>query len=70
MGTDGIDGPTDAAGAMADSDVFQSSCDKGLYIGDYLDNNDAYVFFEQTGGLIKTGPTGTNLMDIAALLVT
>ncbi|MBN2106674.1 MAG: DUF4147 domain-containing protein [Deltaproteobacteria bacterium] len=69
LGTDGIDGPTDAAGAMANRDIFQAACDRGLNMQEYLDNNNAYGFFQNAGGLITTGPTGTNLMDITAMLV-
>ena len=63
-GTDGIDGPTDAAGAVAQSgarDVREAQT--------YLDKNDSYRYFERTGGLVKTGPTGTNVMDVRILLV-
>jgi glycerate-2-kinase len=64
-GTDGNDGPTDAAGAIADGATVARS---GLDAGAYLASNDSYHFFEQTGGLIKTGPTGTNVMDLRILL--
>jgi glycerate 2-kinase len=62
-GTDGIDGPTDAAGAIADSAALSPDARR------YLDNNDSYHYFQKTGGLIKTGPTGTNVMDVRLLLV-
>jgi len=63
-GTDGTDGPTDAAGAIADGST-------GMHPGARaaLDNNDSYHFFEQAGGLLKTGPTNTNVMDVRLLLV-
>jgi glycerate 2-kinase len=63
-GTDGIDGPTDAAGAIADETTADVSDARRS-----LDDNDSYHFFEKTGGLIKTGPTGTNVMDVRILLV-
>ncbi len=64
-GTDGSDGPTDAAGAIAD----QSTLVAFPAARDFLRENDSYRFFEQTHGLVKTGPTGTNVMDIRILLV-
>jgi len=62
-GTDGLDGPTDAAGAIAD--------EKTPLVGarGSLDNNDSYRFFEKLDALVKTGPTGTNVMDVRILLV-
>ena len=68
-GTDGIDGPTDAAGAIADSTTLEKASGLGLDARKFLDNNDSYNFFESVGGLIKTGPTGTNVMDLRVLLV-
>lgn len=68
-GTDGIDGPTDAAGAIADSATFQRARRRGLNARAYLDNNDSYRFFQRVNGLVKTGPTGTNVMDVRILLV-
>lgn len=68
--TDGDDGPTDAAGAVADSAVLSEGKNKfGLAIEDYLENNDSYHYFEQVGGLIKTGSTGTNVNDLMIMLV-
>src|SRR5690625_5302152 len=64
VGTDGVDGPTDAAGAVVSGDTLQIAAGKGLDPQAYLQNNDSYTFFDQTGGLIKTGPTGNNLMDL------
>jgi hydroxypyruvate reductase len=64
-GTDGSDGPTDAAGAIADSETVR----KGVDARAFLDNNDSYRFFERVNGLVKTGPTGTNVMDVRVLLV-
>lgn len=68
-GTDGIDGPTDAAGALADATTLARARERGLDPRRYLDNNDSYRFFEPLNGLVKTGPTGTNVMDIRALLI-
>ncbi len=68
-GSDGTDGPTDAAGAIASQNVWRIAQEKGLNPAEYLANNDAYHFFEQTGGLIKTGPTGTNVMDVGIVLI-
>ena len=62
-GTDGEDGPTDAAGAVADETTLLPD------IGDYLSNHDAYHFFDATGGLIRTGLTGTNVTDVRVVLV-
>ncbi len=68
-GTDGEDGPTDAAGAVADADVLQAARSRQLLPADYLAINNSYRFFEQTGGLLKTGPTHTNVMDVGVVLV-
>ncbi len=68
-GTDGTDGPTDAAGALADHTTWQRAKDKGLDPGEYLDRNDSYNFFDGLGDLYKTGPTNTNVMDIGVILV-
>lgn len=64
-GTDGTDGPTDAAGAIADGQTLaRSACDAKQYLAD----NNSYRFFEPLGDLIKTGPTNTNVMDITIVL--
>jgi glycerate-2-kinase len=68
-GTDGEDGPTDAAGALIDNDLLARLAASGLDPSDYLRRNDAYSFFEQLGGLIKTGPTHTNVCDVRVLCV-
>ncbi|HTD44420.1 MAG TPA: glycerate kinase [Bryobacteraceae bacterium] len=68
-GTDGIDGPTDAAGAVADSSTLLRACAQKLDPRSFLDINDSYRFFERVGGLVKTGPTGTNVMDVRILLI-
>jgi glycerate-2-kinase len=69
IGTDGTDGPTDAAGAIASKDIMHKSIELNLDILNYLNNNDSYNFFNKVDGLIKTGPTGTNVMDITVILV-
>jgi glycerate 2-kinase len=68
-GTDGTDGPTDAAGAIASKEIWQRSKELDISPLPFLQNNDSYTFFEKTGGLIITGPTGTNVMDIIIILV-
>ena len=65
-GTDGSDGPTDAAGAIADGTTLARS---NLNAGSSLANNDSYRFFDSVGDLIKTGPTGTNVADVQIVLV-
>lgn len=68
-GTDGEDGPTDAAGAWVGQAVAESARRQGLSPREYLEINNAYAFFEQAGGLIKTGPTHTNVMDLRVCVV-
>ncbi len=68
-GTDGNDGPTDAAGAISDTDTIKKATELGLDPGKYLANNDSYHFFKQTGDLFITGPTNTNVMDLRIILV-
>jgi glycerate 2-kinase len=68
-GTDGEDGPTDAAGAMADAGTLPASVAQGLTPDTYLRSHDAYHFFERAGGLLRTGLTGTNVMDVRVVLV-
>jgi hydroxypyruvate reductase/glycerate 2-kinase len=68
-GTDGEDGPTDAAGAVASMETFDQASKWGLSIREHLDRHDAYPFFERTGGLLKTGLTGTNVMDLGIVLI-
>jgi glycerate 2-kinase len=67
-GTDGTDGPTDAAGAIADGSTIQRAREQSLDPLDYLNTNDSYHFFESLGDLIKTGPTNTNVTDLRILL--
>jgi len=68
-GTDGLDGPTDAAGAIADGNTIARAAELGFDARAYLANNDSYHFFEPLNALIKTGPTGTNVMDVRLLLL-
>ncbi len=68
-GTDGTDGPTDAAGAMADGTTVARALEKGLEPKDFLRRNDSYNFFQKLEGLLMTGPTLTNVMDMYMLLV-
>jgi len=68
-GTDGSDGPTDAAGALADGWTLQRSRSAGLDARGALSRHDSWNFFESLGDLIRTGPTGTNVMDVRILLV-
>jgi len=67
--TDGIDGPTDAAGAIADGDTLVQARKLGLNASKYLKNNDSYSFFSGLGDLIFTGPTGTNVNDLSILVM-
>jgi hydroxypyruvate reductase len=69
LGTDGSDGPTDAAGALVFPDTVARSDEQSLGARDYLANNNAYQFFTNTGTILKTGPTRTNVMDVVAILV-
>jgi glycerate-2-kinase len=69
-GTDGTDGPTDAAGAIVDGQTFTAADAKGLSGAIYLKHNDSYTFFKNTGELLITGSTGTNVMDIQIILLT
>ncbi len=68
-GTDGTDGPTDAAGAVADGLTVQRAQTLGLNPATFLSNNDSYRFFEKLGDLVKTGPTNTNVMDLRIMLL-
>ncbi len=68
-GTDGTDGPTDAAGAVVDGASAGKARTRGLDPVEFLDNNDSYTLFRKTGDLLITGPTGTNVMDIQIVLI-
>jgi glycerate-2-kinase len=68
-GTDGIDGPTDAAGGMVDGNTAAAARAAGLDPERFLAENDAYHLLERCAGLVKTGPTGTNVMDLQIALL-
>jgi hydroxypyruvate reductase/glycerate 2-kinase len=68
-GTDGEDGPTDAAGAVADAETLRRARRLGLDPGRFLGRNDAYHFFAATDDLLKSGLTGTNVMDVRVILI-
>jgi len=69
VGSDGTDGPTDAAGGFVDSTTKQTLAQNGISIPAVLQNNDAYHALQKVDGLIMTGPTGTNVNDLACLLI-
>ncbi len=69
FGTDGTDGPTDAAGAFADPTTVKRALQRNLHIEAFLDNNDSYNFFRKLDDLIFTGPTGSNVMDIQLIFI-
>jgi glycerate 2-kinase len=68
-GTDGEDGPTDAAGAVANGETFSKADKLKLSPPDFLSRHDAYHFFQPIGGLIQTGLTQTNVMDVRVILI-
>lgn len=68
-GTDGTDGPTDAAGAITDSVTMTKAIEDGIDLDQYLVNFDSYHFFKKTGGHLITGPTQTNVMDLMIALI-
>jgi glycerate-2-kinase len=68
-GTDGTDGPTDAAGAIVDGRTITKAKALGLDPQEYLNNNDSYIFFKKIDLLIITGPTGTNVMDVHVVTI-
>jgi hydroxypyruvate reductase len=68
-GTDGTDGPTDAAGAIANTHTCKQALSIGLDPKKFLDENNSYHFFEKLGDLLITGPTNTNVMDLRIVLV-
>jgi len=69
LGTDGRDGPTDAAGAWANASTAHHAARLGLSAHEYLERNDYYNFFKKAGGLIVTVPTRTNVMDLRRILL-
>ncbi len=68
VSTDGVDGPTDAAGAIVDGETLQRARNLGLSPRDFLANNDSYTFFSKMGDLTITGPTGTNVCDVTVIV--
>ncbi len=68
-GTDGIDGPTDAAGAVITNETYNQAISSNINPRQYLENNDSYHFFDKAGGHLKPGPTGNNLMDLHIVLI-
>ena len=68
-GTDGEDGPTDAAGAFVDQDLWRAARTRKLSPEPFLAINDSYTYFENIGGLLQTGPTHTNVMDLRVALI-
>lgn len=69
VGSDGTDGPTDAAGGYVDGESFSALQDRGISVSDALKNNDSYHALLAVDGLIVTGPTGTNVNDVAVALL-
>ena len=69
-GTDGEDGPTDAAGAIVDQDLWRTARTLKLHPEPFLAINDSYTYFEATGGLLQTGPTHTNVMALRVAILT
>lgn len=68
-GTDGIDGPTNAAGAVVDQSTIADAVQSGIHADEFIERNDSYHFFQKAGGHIITGPTGNNVMDIQIVLM-
>lgn len=69
VGSDGTDGPTDAAGGYVDGESFGALSAKGIQVQDALSRNDSYHALEAIGGLLRTGPTGTNVNDFSVVLM-
>jgi glycerate-2-kinase len=69
LSTDGVDGPTDAAGAIVDGKTMLRAHKLGLNPREFLAENNSYSFFSKLGDLIFTGPTGTNVCDISVIVV-
>ncbi len=69
LGSDGTDGPTDAAGAYVDQTSFTALEERGIKVYEVLQENDAYHALQKINGLIMTGPTGTNVNDLSVLLI-
>ena len=68
VATDGTDGPTDAAGGVVDGETMTRLREKGIDVEEVLNNNDSYHALESVGGLLMTGPTGTNVNDLILIL--
>ena len=68
IGTDGEDGPTDAAGGVVDADVAAAVAERRLDVDTAVRRCDAYPLLDAVGGLIRTGPTGTNVADVRLIL--
>ena len=69
VGSDGTDGPTDAAGGIVDGGIAQRLREKGVDPAKALEENDSYHALDAVGGLLKTGATGTNVNDVTVLLL-
>ncbi len=69
VGSDGTDGPTDAAGGYVDGDTQAALAARGIRVRDVLADNDSYHALDAVGGLLKTGPTGTNVNDLTVMLI-
>jgi glycerate-2-kinase len=69
LSTDGIDGPTDAAGALVDGDTLRRALDFGLNPKRFLAENNSYSFFSRLGDLLFTGLTGTNVNDVLVIVI-
>lgn len=69
LGSDGTDGPTDAAGGIVDGSTAAHLADLGILVSQVLANNDAYTALGKADGLLMTGPTGTNVNDVAVVLI-
>ena len=69
LGSDGTDGPTDAAGGYCDQDTANRLAAQGIDIHRVLQDNDAYNALGKVDGLIMTGPTGTNVNDVSVVLI-
>ena len=68
-GTDGVDGPTDAAGAIVDNTSARRARDAHMSVAAYLSDNNSYAFFDALGDLVRHGPTGTNVGDLQIILI-
>jgi glycerate-2-kinase len=69
VSTDGVDGPTDAAGAIVDGNSLKRAAEAGLDPERFLAENDSYTFFAKLNDLIITGPSGTNVNDISVIVI-